>query len=524
MSLLSGQDLIEAGWTEEQLPDLLAEVEMLEAKGIPNPKYILKLLKKKFPQPDRRLPMREQPLVWGEAIEAVTDADADNVASVRRYMHDLMRCPVIEGGAIMPDACPAGNTPATIPVGGVIAARNAILPGAHGADICCSLLGTFFTADTEDVAFMMDELMDSTRFGPGGRHPSERVHHRVLEEPVWQNKFLTGLQDHAAAHMADQGDGNHFAFIGRVRFPEAALDRIRAAGHEDFARSISEQLGAGRDCYALVTHHGSRGLGAQLYKRGIKAAEKFTEEIAKDVPQAAAWLSLETEQGAEYWEALSYVGRWTRANHQTIHDRFLERIDGAALTSLSTEHNFVWQRGELFLHGKGATPAWKDESGKPLMGLIPLNMASPILMVMGRDNPDYLSFAPHGAGRNFSRRALVRQFRQKDGMMDFAAMNQAMKRSTEGIEVRWFLGQADYTECPPGYKPPAQVRSQIEQFGLADVLVEFEPLGSIMAGRHPERGEEPLTPKQTRQIQHRADRRKLRQQLRQAEIPDDEEA
>lgn len=523
MPMFTGQDLVEAGWPEEEVPQLLAEVEALEAKGIPNPKYILKLLERKFPKPDKRRLMRETPLAFGEAIAPVTPADENNIASVRRLMSQLMCCPVVEAGAIMPDACPAGNAPATIPVGGVIAVRNAILPGAHSSDICCSLLGTFFSAEA-DVSEMMDHLMDSTRFGPGGRPEEDRVDHPVIHEDVWNNKFLAGLKSHAEAHMADQGDGNHFAFLGKVSFSPEALDAMEAAGQQAFARSIREKLGAKSECYALVTHHGSRGLGAQLYKRGMAAALKQTEKLARDIPDAAAWLSLDTEQGQDYWEALQYVGRWTRANHESIHQRFLERASATALApSLSTEHNFVWRRGDLFLHGKGATPAWKDESGHPLLGLIPLNMKNPILLVLGKDNTDYLSFAPHGAGRNFSRRATLNQFKRKDGTMDLAAMNQEIDRSVAGLDVRWYLGKADFSECAPAYKPSAQVRSQIEQFGLADVVAEIEPLGSIMAGRAPSRDEEPLTPKQKRQIQHRADRRKLRQNLRHGDWPADED-
>ncbi len=107
--------------------------------------------------------------------------------------------------------------------------------------------------------------------------------------------------------------------------------------------------------------------------------------------------------------------------------------------------------------------------------------------------------------------------------MDLAAMNQEIERSVAGLDVRWYLGKADFSECAPAYKPPAQVRSQIEEFGLADVVAEIEPLGSIMAGRSPSRDEEPLTPKQKRQIQHRADRRKLRQNLRHGDWPADDD-
>jgi tRNA-splicing ligase RtcB len=188
------------------------------------------------------------------------------------------------------------------------------------------------------------------------------------------------------------------------------------------------------------------------------------------------------------------------------------------VAALGNEHNFVWKRGDNFLHGKGATPAWRDEQGRPLAGLMPLNMAAPILLTLGRDNAEFLSFAPHGAGRNVSRTALVRPYRDKHGQLDARRVADIINHATSGLDIRWFCGQPDLSESPIGYKPAAQVRAQIEKFGLADVVAEIEPLGCIMAGdagpRPWQRLKEELTPKQKRQIEHRADRRKERQHLR----------
>jgi hypothetical protein len=65
--------------------------------------------------------------------------------------------------------------------------------------------------------------------------------------------------------------------------------------------------------------------------------------------------------------------------------------------------------GELFYHGKGAAPAWTDAAGPPRLGVIPLNMAAPILLTLRKDNTTYASFAPHGARRNIGRTRLPRE-------------------------------------------------------------------------------------------------------------------
>jgi tRNA-splicing ligase RtcB len=77
-------------------------------------------------------------------IRAEDPDEVENVAPVERHMRELMRVPTIVAGAVMPDACPAGAAPGTIPVGGVVAAKDAIHPGMHSADICCSMAVTMF--------------------------------------------------------------------------------------------------------------------------------------------------------------------------------------------------------------------------------------------------------------------------------------------------------------------------------------------------------------------------------------------
>ena len=523
MPALTGQDLIDAGWKPgRRFSALLAAAATYESRGIHDRAYLIKLLERDFGKEDPRLKLRDEAIPFSEAIAATNELDEKNIAAVRRFMGQLLRTPVIEAGAVMPDACPAGSAEATIPVGGAIAVKHAILPAAHSADICCSMYASVFRCDAT-TGKMLDALMDSTRFGFGGRREEDRIDHPVLHESVWSNPFLSGLEEHAAKHLADQGDGNHFASLGKLRVTRAFLEALEDAGHDDLARSLHDAAlpriddTDGATFYTLVTHHGSRGLGSHLYKRGHKAAIRETREVASGIPDAAAWLDVRTETGAYYWDALQYVGRWTKANHKCIHDRFIERSKSVLISAFGNEHNFVWKRGDLFLHGKGATPAWKDDSDRPLLGLIPLNMAAPILVTLGRDNAEFLSFAPHGAGRNQSRTATMRDFRKANGETDERAITKAIADSTPGLDIRWYYGKGDLSESPIGYKSASQVRAHIEQFSLAHIVAEVTPLGCIMAGDagpQPWRRADILSPKQLRQIEHRAERRKERQKNR----------
>lgn len=503
--IINHEDLIAVGYHPgPHFKEILARAKEHEARGITDKKYILKLLRREFDLPPK-LAMREKPASLAEAIRPETKDEKANVRAVRERMGELLKVPVIRRGAILPDACPAGSGRAVIPVGGAIEVENAVIPSAHSADICCSMFASFYEARST-VAKELDALTSSTRFGTGHRHLDDLVDDPVLDHDVWSNPFLKGLRDRAHAHLADQGDGNHFAYIGAVDVDAEMLAKLRVAGHVELASSLKP--GSYR---VLVTHHGSRGLGATVYKRGQHAALKHTEREASRIPDAAAWLDMKSGVGRDYWEALQYVSMWTKANHQVIHRRFLERISAEAIAEVGNEHNFVWQRGDLFLHGKGATPAWKDSNGRPQLGLIPLNMAQPILLVLGGDRDEFLSFAPHGAGRNLSRIALKRRFPDPDDQLA------EIERSTDGIDVRWFCGKPDLGETPVAYKDADAVKAQIQEFGLAEVVAEIRPLGCIMAGDLPKpwlNREEELTPKQKRQIEHRKERRRVNQNLR----------
>jgi RNA-splicing ligase RtcB len=113
-------------------------------------------------------------------------------------------------------------------------------------------------------------------------------------------------------------------------------------------------------------------------------------------------------------------------------------------------------------------------------------MAREILLVLGSDNDQFLSFAPHGAGRNLSRTAMLAPFKDAEGEIEPARVQQVLAETTGGLDIRWYNGAPDLSESPLGYKDATKVKSQIERFGLASVVGEIQPQGCIMAGDAPE--------------------------------------
>ena len=434
---ITGETLIAWGLTPGPwFKDMLAAAIRLRAQGADDAAIRAAL----SPLQPVEAALRTNALPFGVFLDADTQAERENRDAVIRHMDALLRVPTLEAGALMPDACPSGAAMGTIPVGGAVAARDAIHPGFHSADICCSLAITVF-GRAHDPKLKLDAVEESTHFGPGGRAKVVAPPDEIMAA-VKGNRFLHGLENLALGHFASQGDGNHFAYVGR----------LRSTGQP-----------------ALVTHHGSRGLGAQLYKRGMAAAQRYTSVHAPRVPAHNAWIVASSPEGRAYWDALQTVRAWTRASHFAIHDMVARRIGAPIADRFWNEHNFVFRREDgLYYHGKGATPSWAgfspDDDGRTL---IPLNMAEPILITAHRDRPDALGFAPHGAGRNMSRTRFL-----KEGKPEMPA----------GLDVRFYCGKPDLSELPQAYKDAASVRAQIARYGLAEVTDEVVPDGCIMAG------------------------------------------
>ena len=391
------------------------------------------------------------PRPFHENIRPENEVEALNVTRVRASMELLMTTPTALEGSVMPDACPAGPH-GTIRVGGVVATHNAIHPAMHSADICCSVMMTSF--GHVDPKTVLDAAHSVTHFGGGGRSDTFDLAPELARR-IDQNRYLNNerSQQLARTHLGTQGDGNHFLFVGR-----------------------SEQSGE----TILVTHHGSRGFGAQLYRQGTKLAEHFRQQISPRTPKYNAWIPADSEEGEGYWEALQVVRDWTLSNHTVLHDAALKAVGRGGNERFWNEHNFVFRDGDVFYHAKGATPLadkFVPDSHEGLR-LIPLNMREPVLVVKGAPTATNLGFAPHGAGRNVSRTQHIRNQGDRTAAGVFA-------EETEGLDVRFFSGNIDVSELPTAYKNAAAVQAQMEEFGLGEVQDRILPYGCIMAGDIP---------------------------------------
>lgn len=411
--------------------------------------------------PDPPLELYKSPVKYYKNIKGETEYELSNIKSVYETMDEIMKTPTVVKGAVMPDSCPAGPI-GTIPVGGVVVTKNAIHPGMHSADICCSVM--LSNLGKINPKLILKNAMKITHFGPVD---SKKVYYKskkgkyvlpnILKDKFINNKLLNkpDILDVANTHLGTQGDGNHFLFVGKSKKTGDVM---------------------------LITHHGSRGVGAKLYKIGMRIAEKYRKELSPETLKQNAWIPYDTKEGQLYWEALQIIREWTKYNHELIHDEIIKSLYIEKKDRYWNEHNFVFKDQDLFYHAKGATPL--DSKFMPdITGprLIPLNMSEPVLIVSGETTRNNLGFAPHGAGRNISRTQHKKSFGNEENINVLSILD----KETKDLDVRFYTGIPDITELPSAYKNADEVRKQMEEFNLGEVIDEVLPYGCIMAGNIP---------------------------------------
>jgi len=470
-NVMKGKDILALGWPEGKVIGLgLAAARALESRGLSKEEVLAGLeevrqdpggvLERESDGPLAKLArewvrigaaeasaseeeLRAEPLpyhAWGEA--GVDDA-------ARLQMETALRLPVAAGGALMADA----HVGYGLPIGGVLAVRDAVIPWAVGLDIACRLRLSVFELSSHVLGQRRNNLKraldEETFFGAGVRHDG-RSSHDVLDDPAWgATGFLHGLKDTARVQLGTSGSGNHFVEFGAFTVPED-LDAEKAC--------LLAPLEAGRSYLALLSHSGSRGVGKKICDRYSKVAEERHPRLEGEAKKLA-WLELSSEEGQEYWLSMRLAGRFAAANHAVIHDRIASRIGADAAFVTEHHHNFAfteeWRGGEMIVHRKGATPAGRGD-----LGIVPGTMADTGYVTLGLGVEDSVNSASHGAGRRMSR---TRAFKE----LDTTAWQEDLRK--KGITL---LGGA-LDEAPAAYKDIGEVMAA--QADLVEAVGEFSP-------------------------------------------------
>ncbi len=398
---------------------------------------------------------RETPAPWRQWGE---DLDATAVEQMTR----ACELPVAVAGALMPDA----HVGYGLPIGGVLATEDAVIPYAVGVDIACRMKLSVLDLAPNLLRAEPDRLIraieQETRFGVGAEFPKrQRRDHAVMDEDWNITPVTRGLKDKAHAQLGTSGSGNHFVEFGTFTVDEAQARELGLPGPGVYL--------------ALLSHSGSRGAGASVADYYSKLAMSLRPNLPREL-RHLAWLDLDSNAGQEYWHAMQLMGRYAAANHELIHRHIARHLGARVLLDIENHHNFAWKERhiiggkerEVIVHRKGATPA-----DKGVMGIIPGSMASPAYLVRGKGNPESLHSASHGAGRVMSRTQARNTYRWSH-----------VKRFLEDRGVQ--LISAGLDEVPFVYKDINQVMDQ--QRDLVEIQGRFDPRLVKMApeGERPE--------------------------------------
>jgi tRNA-splicing ligase RtcB len=372
--------------------------------------------------------------IWGNDLEQTAVQQLKNACKL----------PVAVSGALMPDA----HVGYGLPIGGVLATNNAVIPYAVGVDIACRMKLTVLDlpvgALENDRARLTRSLERETRFGMGAAFQSRRQH-GVLDAD-WQVTSVTAkMKDRAWAQLGTSGSGNHFVEFGQLTMFEDALGLSRG------------------EYLALLSHSGSRGTGAQIAQHYSRLAQSLHPELPKELSHLA-WLDLSTEPGQEYWAAMELMGRYAAANHELIHAHIARALGVDVRLDIENHHNYAWRErhrlpdgsdAEVIVHRKGATPA-----GLGVVGIIPGSMAAPGYIVRGKGVAASMNSAAHGAGRRMSRSKAKQIF----------SWDTAQRLLRErGVT----LISAGLDEVPMAYKDIDEVMAA--QRDLVEPLARFDP-------------------------------------------------
>jgi tRNA-splicing ligase RtcB len=455
---ITGNDLIVSGFKENAVLGMALKIAANHFSEMGKPE-ILALLKKLKQKPEDYL---EDKILGGLADMIIESEKVPDEIVLKehpepysiygkeqieegalRQMSVAMKLPVSVAGALMPDAHHGYG----LPIGGVLATRSAIIPYGVGVDIGCRMALSIYDIPESHFVENTDqyrrELVAHTSFGAGnGFRGQSKADHEILSSDTFQiTPFIAGLKDRAWEQLGSSGGGNHFVEFGLIEFKEK-----------------DEVLGIEKGKYlALLTHSGSRGLGAMIaghYTKLAKTLCKLPKEAAN-----LAYLDMNTAEGQEYWLAMNLAGEYASACHEVIHQKIAAAIGANVIAKVENHHNFAWKEiwngDEVMVHRKGATPA-----GKGVLGIIPGSMTAPGFLVRGKGESQSINSASHGAGRQMSRSRAVNSITK-------AEMNKVL------VDHGVVLIGAGRDEAPMAYKDIHAVMAS--QTDLVEVVAEFTP-------------------------------------------------
>jgi tRNA-splicing ligase RtcB len=337
-----------------------------------------------------------------------------------------------------------------MPIGGVLAADNVIVPNAVGVDIGCGMCAVKTNLKADDLERkQLTQIMSGIRelVPLGFEHQKTRQDEALMPQGYNVDELVVVKRHYLAAlkQLGTLGGGNHFIELQR--------------DNDEFLW--------------IMVHSGSRNFGLQVAEHYNKTAKKLNAQYYSSVSPKAdlAFLPFETDEAYLYYHEMKYCTEFALANRKLM----MERIQQVVLDVFSNviyepminiAHNYAaWEKHfdkKVIVHRKGATSAKLGE-----IGIIPGSQGTKSYIVEGLGNPESFMSCSHGAGRVMSRSAAIRNLNLEE---------EQRKLDNLGI-LHSIRGKNDLEEASSAYKDISQV--MVLQSDLVKILVELSPLAVV---------------------------------------------
>lgn len=375
--------------------------------------------------------------LWLDDIEPDALAQARNLANLPFVFKHV---------AVMPDA----HVGYGMPIGGVMAAEDMVIPNAVGVDIGCGMCAVKTSLNTisrEKLKLVLAGIRNTVPLG-FKRHKKKRSRSlmprvqggRIADLPVVSREY-----ENARTQIGTLGGGNHFIEIQK--------------GNDGFIW--------------LMIHSGSRNIGLQVATYYNRLAMDLNRRQGSKIPHEwqLAFLPVDDETGRAYLKEMQFCVDFAYANRKLMMERVKDAIMAVASPvtfgpMINIAHNYAAMETHfhkrVIVHRKGATRAQAGETG-----IIPGSQGSPSYIVKGKGEQESFQSCSHGAGRKMGRRQAQRQ-------LDLKRQQKILEEQGVIHSVR---GKRDLDEAPGAYKNIDEVIEN--QLDLVDVLVELRPLAVI---------------------------------------------
>jgi len=347
--------------------------------------------------------------------------------------------------AIMPDS----HRGYGMPIGGVLATQDVVIPNAVGVDIGCGMCAVKTTLTGIPRKTLKEILGEIRKVVPVGF-----AHHQKqdasLMPPVLVEQLTPVIRHeygNALTQLGTLGSGNHFIEIQQSS-----------------------------DGYIWVMiHSGSRNLGKQVADHYNKLAIGLNVGWHTQVPKEwdLAFLPITSSEGQAYIHEMEYCVDFAFANRKLMMMNILKVFHGCLGQAafgvgelINIAHNYVSQEHhfgrDVWVHRKGATLAREDT-----IGIIPGSQGTASYIVRGKGNIHSFKSCSHGAGRRIGR---------KEAQRTLSLVDEQKRLDDQGI-LHAVRHTDDLDEATGAYKDISVVMKNQED--LVDILVELKPLAVI---------------------------------------------